>query len=65
MTEHLNHREILIKKAKEDLAAATSLIKLDDFSEEIVLFHCQQAVEKGRKAFLDARNILYPKTHDL
>jgi len=65
MNEHLNHRELLIKKAKEDIETAESLIKLSNFSQEIVLFHCQQAVEKGLKAFLDAQNVIYPKTHDL
>lgn len=59
------HKDLLIKKSKEDLQTAISLSDLDDFSEEIVLFHCQQSIEKALKAFLDSRNVLYPKTHDL
>lgn len=65
MNENLNHKEILIRKAKEDLETAKNLVKLEDFSEEIVLFHCQQAIEKGLKAFLDSKQIIYPKIHDL
>ena len=59
------HRNILIKKAKEDLKAAMDMTKTENFSEEIVLFHCQQAVEKALKAFLDAHEITYHKIHDL
>lgn len=65
MNESLKHKEILVKKAKEDLEAAKSLVKSQEFSEEIVLFHCQQAIEKALKAYLDSNNVLYPKTHDL
>lgn len=65
MKKSLNHREILLKKAKEDLEAAEKLIESGDFSEEIVLFHCQQAIEKALKAFLDSRGVIYPKIHDL
>jgi len=65
MKEDLSHKEILQKKAKEDLDTAIKLVGLGDYSEEIVLFHCQQAVEKSLKAYLDSKNIIYPKTHDL
>lgn len=61
----LKHKEILIKKAKEDIETAQKLISLSDYSEEIVLFHCQQAVEKALKAFLDSNGVVYPKSHDL
>jgi HEPN domain-containing protein len=59
------HKDVLIKKAKEDFKTAQDLIKLESFSEEIVLFHCQQAVEKALKAYLDSKGKVYPKVHDL
>lgn len=65
MPDNINHKDILITKAKEDLATAKSLIGLDNFSEEIVLFHCEQAIEKVLKAYLDSKDITYPKIHDL
>lgn len=65
MKNNEEHKDILKIKAKEDLDAAKKLAGSADFSEEIVLFHCQQAIEKALKAFLDANGIVYPKTHDL
>ncbi len=59
------HRKILIIKAKEDLEAAKYLCNREKFSEEIVLFHCQQAVEKALKAYLDFKGVRYPKSHDI
>lgn len=59
------HKNILLNKAKEDFEAAKNLAKLPDFSEEIVLFHCQQAIEKALKAYLDSKKTSFPKTHDL
>lgn len=65
MKNNEGHKDILKIKAKEDLDAAKKLAGIPDSSEEIVLFHCQQAIEKALKAFLDANGIVYPKTHDL
>ncbi|MFH1386604.1 MAG: HEPN domain-containing protein [bacterium] len=65
MQNKSNHKNILILKAKEDFDAAKKLIKEGIFSEEIVLFHCQQAIEKALKAFLDSNGLIYPKSHDL
>ena len=65
MQDNLKHKDILIIKAKEDLDAAKKLFQCDGFSEEIILFHCQQATEKALKAYLDLKNISYPKSHDL
>lgn len=65
MAEIFEHKNTLILKAKEDLEAAKNLSKIDGFSEEIVLFHCQQAVEKALKAYLDSKAEIYPKSHDL
>lgn len=65
MSEKLDHTQVLVVKAQEDLRAAKELAKLPDYSEEIVLFHCQQAVEKALKAYLNSRQVNYPKIHDL
>ncbi|MBU0502673.1 MAG: HEPN domain-containing protein [bacterium] len=65
MTKKEPHKKILLIKAKEDLDTAEKLVQLGNYSKEIVAFHCQQAVEKALKAYLDSLNILYPKTHDL
>lgn len=65
MQNNHTHREVLIKKAKEDLQTAKDLINLQSYSYGIVLFHCQQAVEKALKAYLDSKSKLYPKVHDL
>jgi len=65
MIKNLEHKEILLAKAKEDLKAAGDLARSKEFSEEIVLFHCQQAAEKALKAYLDSKGTIYPKIHDL
>jgi len=65
MSERDRHRNILVIKAREDFETAQNLICLPEFSEEIVLFHCQQAMEKALKAFLDSKGVVYPKSHDL
>lgn len=65
MLKKSNHTNILIIKAKEDFETANNLIKLKHFSEEIVLFHCQQALEKALKAYLDSKKINFPKSHDI
>lgn len=40
---------------------------LDDaeISQQILLFHLQQAVEKFLKALLSKKNIKFPRTHDI
>lgn len=55
----------LLRAAAQDLAAAEVMAGEERVSDAIVGFHCQQAVEKACKAFLQGRDILYPKTHDL
>ncbi len=44
-----------LRFAEADLKAADLLQRFDDFPTAIHAFHCQQAVEKGLKAFLVAR----------
>lgn len=65
MKDNYSHKDILLSKAKEDFLAAKKIIEMTDYSEEIVLFHCQQSIEKALKAYLDSKNIKFPKTHDL
>jgi HEPN domain-containing protein len=57
--------ESLLRKANEDLYAATCLSKAPEASLWTVGFHVQQAVEKALKAVLMDRGIRYPFTHDI
>jgi len=51
--------------ADRDLSAAEILSKDDYPLTNIVVFHCQQAIEKYLKAFLVENDIPIIKTHDL
>ncbi len=51
-----------LAKADQDLGAARMLI---DGYPAVALFHCQQAVEKGLKAFLVWHDVPFRKSHDL
>jgi HEPN domain-containing protein len=53
------------KKAEEDIYTIELLIKDVDAPVSVICFHLQQAEEKYLKAYLVARNIFFPKTHDL
>lgn len=53
------------KKAESDLYTVQLLLKDDNCKPDICCFHSQQAAEKYLKAYLVARNIDFPKTHDL
>ncbi|MBI9037700.1 MAG: HEPN domain-containing protein [Bacteroidales bacterium] len=48
--------------AEKDLQAAKQLLDGNEI-ENIVLFHCQQAIEKLLKAILVEHNIRFPKIH--
>ena len=52
-------------KAEADLVTVKILLKDPEHNTGIVCFHCQQAVEKYLKGYLSAKNIEFPKTHDL
>lgn len=54
-----------LKKAENDLKSARLLIASDEELFDTVCFHSQQLAEKALKAFLTARNIEFPKTHNL
>ena len=55
-------REWLIR-ADRDLQAARLLLENPTPLLEYVLFHCQQAVEKALKGYIEYREIRPPKTH--
>lgn len=51
--------------AQADLTAAELLQQFDEYPTSILAFHCQQAVEKGLKAFLTEQDIAFLFRHDL
>jgi HEPN domain-containing protein len=57
--------QILLRKAKADLNAATILYRENGISKEVVMFHLEQAVEKLIKAVLDKNNINYAEIENL
>jgi HEPN domain-containing protein/predicted nucleotidyltransferase len=54
-----------VQKAEDDLNMARWLRQAPAPFYDGVCFHAQQAAEKYLKAFLEERNIAYPRTHDL
>lgn len=60
-----DHRAVLLSKARQDHHVAALLAQDRSVADEIIGFHCQQAIEKPIKAVFAARNIEYPLTHDL
>jgi hypothetical protein len=50
-----------LKKASSDLAAASILIHGEQKHLDVGSYHCQQAAEKAIKAYLTARETLFPK----
>ncbi len=57
--------QILLRKAKVDLNAATILDKENSIHKETILFHLEQAVEKLLKALLEKNNKSYAEVDDL
>ena len=51
--------------AEADLHYARLGQKDRDASENLIVFHAQQAIEKALKAVLVAQGVEFPKTHDL
>jgi len=54
-----------LAKGEQDLAAARVLAQNPDMADDIIGFHCQQAVEKCLKAVLVVKCVEFRKTHDL
>lgn len=60
-----DHALLLLQMARKDQTALRNMLSPDDFSEEIFGFHAQQAIEKALKAWLAAKSLTYPKSHDV
>lgn len=54
-----------LAKADEDAVASRKFRDDADISDSVLGFHCQQALEKTRKAVLAAGGVAPPRTHDL
>jgi len=59
-----DHAQALLKKAANDLVAASATLSTGQ-ALDTVCFHAQQAVEKSLKAILALHGIEYPWWHDL
>ena len=59
-----DHAQALLKKAANDLVAASATLSTGQ-ALDTVCFHAQQAVEKSLKAILALHEIEYPWWHDL
>lgn len=59
------HAESILEAAQRDLRALRAMDDAIAFSDEIVGFHAQQAVEKALKAWLAYLGVPFPKTHDI
>lgn len=57
--------QALLDAALRDQQTFRILAGALDAPLETTLFHAQQALEKGLKALLVARGIVFPRTHDL
>jgi HEPN domain-containing protein len=53
-----------LRKADSDLANAELCLAAEK-ALDTACFHCQQAAEKSLKAYLIAKNVQFPLTHDL
>jgi HEPN domain-containing protein len=63
--EQREYAELLLDRAKSDLAAFRVLLANGDMLDDVVGFHAQQAVEKALKVALVLADIDFPRSHDL
>jgi len=54
-----------LTRADHDLRSARVLAALADPLLDTAIYHCQQAAEKSVKAWLQANDMVIPKTHDI
>jgi HEPN domain-containing protein len=54
-----------LTRADHDLRSARALAALADPLLDTAIYHCQQAAEKSVKAWLQANDVVIPKTHDI
>jgi HEPN domain-containing protein len=59
------HTAQWVRKAEEDVAAATALAAQTPPPRNAACFHCQQAAEKYLKAHLQDLGLIVPRTHDV
>lgn len=60
-----DHAHDLLRMARKDFDALRGMLDQPLFADEIFGFHAQQAIEKSLKAWLAARSVSFPLTHDL
>ena len=60
-----DHASQLLQMARKDHQAITHMLDRDSFSEEVFGFHAQQSIEKTLKAWITAKGLNYPKSHDV
>ena len=60
-----DHAFQLLDMASKDHQAITHMLDSESFPEEVFGFHAQQSIEKGLKAWITAKGLAYPKSHDV
>jgi HEPN domain-containing protein len=65
MSSHDEQAHELLKAAERDALTLRILLRDPAAPLESTLFHAQQGVEKGIKAALVVKGIMFPRTHDL
>jgi len=60
-----DHAIQLLQMARKDHQAITNMLDRESFSEEVFGFHAQQSIEKALKAWISAKGLTYPKSHDV
>jgi HEPN domain-containing protein len=66
MTEQKKEEiHLWLLKSQQDLAVAQLLVEQQHNYFGIAVYHCQQSVEKGLKAYLIYQDVLIKKTHNL
>jgi HEPN domain-containing protein len=63
--EHIEVADLLLQRARDDLAALRVLAPDETQGDHVVGFHAQQTVEKALKAALVMLEIEIPRTHEL
>jgi HEPN domain-containing protein len=61
----LEHARLMLRLARDDLAALEVMETSSRISPSIYGFHAQQAVEKALKAWLSLLDVMYPRIHVL
>ena len=55
----------LLEKARHDEVLVEEVLSTNRVTDDMIGFHCQQAIEKLLKAVLSLHGVRYRKTHDL